>query len=400
MSTDGNSNCNADTLAGNLFTNLVAGENFDLPATDLTGAEYQVPSTTGNDLYSAIPDLTLAEVTDRTLNGTGVFDGLMEVLNLHLESQYEAGRISGKEFAQAYVEMTTMAMQSAMQFVMGKENAKWTAALTQQQARAAEIAVVTERTNLAAMKAKMRTQEIEARLAASNFALAKMKLSTEDAQYCAIQAQTSQTNYQTDTLMPAQVAQVQKETARLTYEVDYLLPQELLKAQKQVDALTGEISNLTARTNQVLYQTANILPAELAGIDKDTAIKDYQLTSQLPAQVAGITADTAGKVYTNDHLLPAQLSSLNEQTEAHRAKTLDTRTDGSTVRGSVGVQKDLQTQQIASYISDSKAKVGKIFMDSWITQKSLDDGLLPPTSIGDTYLNTVFDGLRSDVGLT
>jgi len=100
--------------------------------------------------------------------------------------------------------------------------------------------------------------------------------------------------------------------------------------------------------------------------------------------------------FTRDNLLPAQEALLLEQTEVQRAQTLNTRTDGvTTVAGAVGKQKDLYTQQIASYQRDAETKVAKIFSDAWITQKTIDEGLTAPTQFTNTEINEVLLAIRA-----
>ena len=90
---------------------------------------------------------------------------------------------------------------------------------------------------------------------------------------------------------------------------------------------------------------------------------------------------------------------LAEQKEAERSKTLNTRTDGTTIVGSVGKQKDLYTQQIDSFIKDAKFKTAKMYLDGWITQKTLDEGLTAPSELTNTEINEVLVANRTANGL-
>lgn len=60
-----------------------------------------------------------------------------------------------------------------------------------------------------------------------------------------------------------------------------------------------------------------------------------------------------------------------------RAQT-DVRTDGSTVTGAVGKQKDLYSQQITSYQRNSELSAARVFSDAWITQKTIGRGFVAP----------------------
>lgn len=407
MSDDGNSNCNADTLANNLFTTLIAGEDFTLPAVDFDDPQFDIPSETGNSLYDDIPRLTEADLTERKVNGAGMFDGIMSSIDAHIRREYEAGRITGKDYAEAYMTLTQTALGSAVQYLLAKDQSFYQAQLAQMQARAAEIAAVGERIRLETARAQLATARIETKNMSVEYSKGKLQLSILDSEYCVklaqkanVTADTDLKAYQLSDVLPAQVGQVQAETAIRDYEHDNVLPKEVLRLQSGIDVDSAKISQLTAQTNQVLYETSGILPSTKDKLDAEAAVANYNLTAMMPAQLAGIQADTATKVYTKDHLLPAQVLSTEEQAEAHRAKTLDTRSDGTTpIKGAIGKQKDLHAQQIDSYQRSDEWKIAKGLLDTWITQKSLDEGLTPPSSLTDSNINTVMNKIRNNTNL-
>lgn len=117
--------------------------------------------------------------------------------------------------------------------------------------------------------------------------------------------------------------------------------------------------------------------------------------------VAGVIGwDNRTKEFTVTQLLPTQKELLQEQVEGARAQTLDTRTDGTTVVvGLIGKQKDLYTQQITSYQRDAEVKAAKMFIDSWVTQKTIDEGLLAPTALQNASVDTVMQRIKTNNGL-
>ena len=98
-------------------------------------------------------------------------------------------------------------------------------------------------------------------------------------------------------------------------------------------------------------------------------------------------------------LLDKQIDLLVEQKEAERSKTLNTRTDGTTIVGSVGKQKDLYTQQIDSFIKDAQYKTTKMYLDGWITQKTLNEDLTAPTQLFNAEVDEVLLANRTNNGL-
>lgn len=140
-----------------------------------------------------------------------------------------------------------------------------------------------------------------------------------------------------------------------------------------------------------------------AGFDAATAEVNYGLSkiklSTEDATYANLVKQGVGLDYTNERILPQQERLLIEQVEVQRAQTANVRTDGATVTGSVGKQKDLYDQQILSYKRDAEVKAAKLFTDAWITQKTIDEGLLAPTSFANASLETVLQRLKTNNGL-
>lgn len=101
--------------------------------------------------------------------------------------------------------------------------------------------------------------------------------------------------------------------------------------------------------------------------------------------------------FTVDELMPKQLELVKEQVETQRSQTLDERTDGEAISGSVGKQRDLYAQQIISYKQDSKIKGAKPFVDAWITMKTIDEGLEPPDGFTNVSLDEVLTVLKTEI---
>lgn len=71
-----------------------------------------------------IPDptaLTLAELTTATVNGTGIFDVLMQANKAHLEQEFKSGRIKGNEYATVYLGSLQSVLNAAVQFALQRE---------------------------------------------------------------------------------------------------------------------------------------------------------------------------------------------------------------------------------------------------------------------------------------
>lgn len=275
--------CSAEVEANRLLEELTKGDDFTLPDIDMSGPEWDIPGGDESPIFGAISKVTNESLTTREVGGSGTFDALMESAHNHLKAEFKANRITGGEYTKAYIAMMESCMSNAVQFLLGRDQAYWAAAL-------AQIQAVTARVTLATSKAQYVLAKIQALSAKSEYALTKMKIATESETYCAA-------------------------------------------------------------------------------------------------------------LFNADQMLPQQLKLITEQTEAQRAQTLDTRSDGATVTGSVGKQKELYSQQITSYQRDAEVKASKLFTDAWITQKTIDEGLNPPNGFTNASIDTILTKLKSNNGL-
>ena len=157
-------------------------------------------------------------------------------------------------------------------------------------------------------------------------------------------------------------------------------------------AVTAQANAITAR---VQLETAKV---QYAGVllEALNSRANYALTKLKLAteDVAFATGE-----FQLGFILPQQRLLLLEQTESARAQTLDNRTDGAVVLGVLGKQKDLYTQQIISYQRDAEVKAGKLWTDAWTVQKTIDEGLLPPTNFQNATLDTVLTTIRDNNNL-
>lgn len=272
----------ASTLAADILAHL--GQDFSVPPVDLSGPEYATPSKVNNVRYEDIPTQELSDLTTGVVNGTGSFDIIMASINAHLKVQYDKGLISGDQYTKAYVEMTTAALSTGLQFLLQGSTAYWQALAAQSAAQVAEIQAVRASVELETAKYQLVAAAAQAEMLEAQHVLVQMQVSSEDAKY---------------------------------------------------------------------------------------------------------------------NLANAQIDMVKEQTEAQRAQTMETRSDGTTaVAGLLGKQKALYTQQIDSYKRDAEVKLGRMFVDSWITQKTLDEGLQAPDQFTNNQVNSILAKLRQTHSMT
>lgn len=230
--------------------------------------------------------LTIAELSDTTIGGSGVFDVLMRANKAHLEQEFAKGRLKGPEYATVYLGSLQAVMQTALAFLLQK-----------------------------------RKNDLEAVFLEKQIALT-----------------AQQTINAADELITAAA-----QRAKLAQEISNLAKQEL-----QITQQTLLIANQTANAvieGKVLEATLCKLKADFDSImasipktNQETALL-AQKTATEKAQVTGLGVDATGVIGRQNALYAAQASGYIRDAEQKAAKMLiDTwnvrrTTDDTTVAG-------------------------------------------------------------------
>jgi len=438
---------NSSTLANDLFTTLTAGVTIPaVPNFDDVKFNFDPTTDATTGLYDDVAGVTISDVTEGngTITGVGAFDVFMQAMDTHLEREFKGNRITGSQYAEAYTTIANQVIGQSISFSLQKDQARWNAVTAQMQARIAEIQATAALVELERVKIETTNANFQLNLTAAQYALTKMQIATEEASHDSVTADVLIKQYQRNYQMPAELAISQ-------YERTAVMPSTVAMNEVQVDRILpaqASIAEFQHRILQPLEQDIQTLQRDRI-IPTQADISDFQLTSMLPVELAqqqhilderqpaettliqeqvetqrantldtrsdgltsiqgvialqkrNLTSDADIKDFNLTNTLPTQVTLIGEQitltteqSEAERSKTLDARSDGATVVGSVGKQKDLYTQQIDSFIKDAQHKTAKMYLDGWITQKTLDEGLTAPTQLTNIEINEVLAAVR------
>lgn len=177
-------------------------------------------------------------------------------------------------------------------------------------------------------------------------------------------------------------------------------------ANAQIAAITGKVGLATARV-QYAAEVAQMLTrkSEFALTTMKLSTEDnaycqgqFQLEQILPHQ-SSLLQEQVRTAAAQTVLTISQQNQVKEATEAQRAQTSDTRLDGTPVSGILGEQKKLYAQQILSYKRDAETKAAKMWVDAWITQKTMDEGVIPPGNFTNTVLDQVLTSVKNNNNL-
>lgn len=69
--------------------------------------------------------LDITKLTECTLDGSGVLDKLLHTARVHLQDEFQQGRITGKEYSNAYIAIYDRMVQSAIAYTLAAEKAPY-----------------------------------------------------------------------------------------------------------------------------------------------------------------------------------------------------------------------------------------------------------------------------------
>lgn len=191
-------------------------------------------------------------------------------------------------------------------------------------------------------------------------------------------------------------AKLQLETARVRHTTAQL---EALNQEATFALTKMRLANENMQYCIGKFNHEQMLPAQKTGQDIANRTAVYNLDMIMPLQKVGLEHSNSIALFNLQTMLPQQHELLVEQTEVQRAQTLDTRSNGITVVGAVGKQKDLYSQQIKSYQRDSELKAAKLFADAWTVQKTVDEGFVAPANFQNPSLDSVLGHIKTNNNL-
>ena len=374
--------------------------------------------------------LVVADLTQSTLEGTGVFDVLMRSTKTHLEAEFSKNRIKGAEYATVYLGSLDSVMRTSMEFLLQKQRIGLEAQLLEQQILLAQVSVQKATAELAIVNASLAKIPLELAQLTAQTELTNAQKANTVAELAIIQANALK--------VPAEIAQLQAQTAVTTQQKlnltaeGLLIPKQGLKLDADVAISTQQKLNLVAenlatvaKTTQIGQQTTNLIaealnvPKQGAKIDADAAVSVQQKLNMISDEL-GIDAKTAlttqqkanavieGTVLTAtecklraefDVLMVQKLKGASENslllqkvvTEA--AQTTATGVDDNSV---IGRQKALYLGQTEGFKRDAEQKATKILIDTWNVRKTTDDTTV--LVVTDADIRTAVDKMKA--GLT
>lgn len=378
--------------------------------------------------------LTINDLTQTTLEGSGVFDVLMRANKAHLEAEFKKDRIKGPEYSTVYLQSLQTVMQTALQFLLQKDRNLLEAQLLEQQILVAQQEVLKAQAEVQLVNAQIAKLEREDALTAQQILNLQAEALNIPKQGLMLDAQVSKTlkdveiadaeiaiKEQQILIAQEEVEIAQAKLANLPKEGALLDAQALLQTQ-QATNLTAEKLRIEAQTSQIAAETVN-LPKQGLLIDAQKDVQNQQklnLVSEelrIDAQTAQIQQQTSNAVIEADVLraqkckldaefdvllqsklkTAAEVTLLAQKNQTEKAQTVAMGVDADSV---IGRQKDLYQAQTAGFARDGEQKAAKLMIDSWNVRRTTDEGTVADATnmLYDVAVGRAVNKLLTGVG--
>ena len=263
----------APDLASMILAQL--GQEFDVPEVDLDDDRFDLPSKEGNPLYDSVEPQDLDALTTGVVGGTGAFDRIMASTKAHLKGEYDRGAITGDQYTKAYIELTTAALGTALQFVLQGQQSYWQAIVAQNQARRTEIDAVKAGVELQIAKHQLAAASYQAEMLRAQHVLVQMQIANEDGKYGLVQQQILLVTEQTE----AQRAQTLDTRSDDTTPVTGLMG-------KQKDLYTQQVTSYKRDAEHKFFKGALDTWIAQKAIDEGLVVPDELVNDKLDEIIA------------------------------------------------------------------------------------------------------------------
>lgn len=265
------------------------------------------------------------ELTQGTVDGTGVFDVLMQAVKAHLKGEFEAGRIRGTDYSNAYTMSVGQVLSEASQYAIQRAKLE---------------------TELKLLDAQL------ARTAAESMNLIKQG-SILDSQLCKSEAEIARINIETTYKVPEEVKAIRKQT---------------MLTQVQTDQVKAQTQGISVDNKMKEFQMDFILPKELD-------IKETQLSISMK-EILLKEKQIEISAYELLHKLPADVALVTAQDELYTQKSVTEKAQvDNTVVGTgsvIDLSNKLLGEQANAYVVNANQTAAKLMIDTWVVRHTAD----------------------------
>lgn len=201
-----------------------------------------------------IEPVTLAQLTEATVSGAGVFDTLMRAASAHCQQEFDKNRIKGQDYAQVYLTAMQYTLQTATQFLLGKDKAYLEAQLIEAQIKIADAQLRQEEIKIELYSAQVAKTLQETTNLVQELANLKAQECLLTAQYDLTMVQKLQTTAQTS-LVQQKIATEKAQTVETGVDENSVIGRQKSLYKAQTDGFARDAEQKAAK---LLVDTWNV----------------------------------------------------------------------------------------------------------------------------------------------
>lgn len=340
------------------------------------------------DVEEKVKDLDNSTLTERIVDGHGVFDWLASATFNQLDMVRKKELIDKSDFANVYTQSLNQVLQVASQFTLERDKTYWANLLVRSQMAQANVQALLAKAQLITLPIEVKLKYAQLHAQLQQMKLVGYQVESEKARIKQTEAQTDQILAQTDGIrLQNELQQIQIQDAALKLEVSR---EQVVQSKEQTKQLVAQTKQITAQTKQIKSQTEQAVEqTKLINAQWQKTLKEIKLVEanviETEAKIK-LMAQQTQKELNQIELVKGQtaeaysrIALLGEQIKAAKAQYSDT-IDGEPVKGIIGTQNALHRKQSLSYDRDSLYKVMQLQAQGWQTKKTSDIGTKSPAA--------------------
>lgn len=340
------------------------------------------------DVEEKVKDLDNSTLTERIVDGRGVFDWLASATFNQLDMVRKKELIDKSDFANVYTQSLNQVLQVASQFTLERDKTYWANLLVRSQMAQANVQALLAKAQLITLPIEVKLKYAQLHAQIQQMKLLGYQVEAEKARIKQTEAQTDQILAQTDGVrLQNELQQIQIQDAALKLEVSR---EQVVQSKEQTKQLVAQTKQITAQTKQIKSQTEQTVEqTKLINTQWQKTLKEIKLVEanviETEAKIK-LMAQQTQKEINQIELVKGQtaeaysrIALIGEQIKAAKAQYSDT-IDGEPVKGIIGTQNALHRKQSLSYDRDSLYKVLQLQAQGWQTKKTSDIGTKSPAA--------------------
>lgn len=237
--------------------------------------------------------ITLDDLTQAKVDGTGAFDTLMRSMVGHLELEFNKGRLRGADYANVYLNSLTPVLQNSVVFLLQKDEAANKALLVEAQVRLTEVQIrlaeaelereLINKQLIEAQVAKLKAETINVGQQLNNLlaeeCVLKSQFDINKSQNLQVVAQTS--------LVTQKVATEKAQTSGIAIEPTSVIGKQIALYTAQSNGFTRDAEQKAAKT---LIDTWNVRRTTDVGTvaDETNKLNDVNIGRAVEALLNGV----------------------------------------------------------------------------------------------------------------